>query len=117
VTTQLFRIAIRRKETDKRKNATVYHYVVMATTLEEAKTLAVAKWVDPPEYDYRTNDLDKIAAVSGNAMETLVYNSDIRGSSTKGELPETLPTAEAVEAARAVLAAFEAAYAEPEVAS
>ena len=111
---QMFRIAIRVKETDKRKNATVYRFVVLAESLNEAKTLAAAKWVDPPDYDYRTHDLDKIAAITGHAMNVLAYNADIYGEKDKAEYPETVPTREAIELARAKAAAFEAAHEDDE---
>lgn len=107
--TQLFRVSIRLKEPDKRKNASVFHYVVMAETLDGAKALAVAKWVDPAEY-YSTHRLENIAAVKGTAMETLVYNSDIRSSKDKSVEPETVPDAVTVATARALVESFERAH-------
>lgn len=111
---QLFRIGIKLKETDKRKNASVWRYVIMATTLDEAKTLAVAAWVDPERYTYQTKTLDRIAQVFGHAMGTVAYGCDNYGERDKTEHLETVPSLEAVRAARAVIDAFEQAHEEPE---
>lgn len=109
---QLFRIGIKVKETDKRKNAMVTRYVVMATTLDEAKVLAVAEWVDPDRYDYKTKTLDKIASVFGHAMGTLAYYADNYGEKDRSEHPESVPSLEAVLAAQRTLEAFEQAHEE-----
>ena len=111
----LFRIAIQLKETDKRKNATVYRYVVLATTLDEAKTLAVAAQVDRERAEYHHHRLENIAAVWGHAMHTLACNCDIYGEKDKTEKPDTVPTVEAVRAARQQLEAFEQAHEEVEL--
>jgi len=112
----LFRISIKTKETDKRKNATVFRYVVAALSLDEAKVLAVAKWMDREldENDLkakfpriRTHTLDKIAEVYGHGMDTLVYNCDIQGDKDHSEQPDTVPALSHVRAARARLDAMD----------
>jgi hypothetical protein len=105
---QLFRISVKMKETDKRKNAVVWRYVVMAETLETAKTLATAERVgrvDSPLYR-----LSDIASVGGHAMGTLAYGCDNYGEKDKTERPETVPTLDEVRLARQVLDAFEKAH-------
>jgi len=94
----LFRVAVREKETDKRKNATCHEYVVLATDLEDAKALAVAEFT---RYDDGPR-MEKIAAVGGHQMRR-IYQSDIYGSRKRDNLPETLPSSDAIARARAVL--------------
>jgi hypothetical protein len=106
----MFRISVKMKEADKRKNATVWRYVVMAETLDEAKALAVAERVGPVDCTRR----DDIAAVWGHPMPTLAYNADNYGEKDRSEKLETVPTPDAVRAARAALDAFERAHEPPD---
>lgn len=98
----LYRIGIRLKETDKRKNATCYEYVVLAHTLVEAKAIAVAAHA-PVDAELHRHRMNEIAAVGGYAMG-VVYNSDIYSSRTRDVLPETLPSAEQIAWAREYIA-------------
>lgn len=105
---RLYRIAVREKQPDGRKNASCWEYVCLATTLEGAKAMAVA------EHTRAAPDgVEHIAAVGGHAMG-LVYNSDIYGSKRKEDKPETLPDPQNVMAARALLDAYDRAHPEPE---
>lgn len=100
--TQLFRISVREKERDKRKNSLCREYVVLTNSLEAAKALAMA------EYDPDDVKRDQVAAVGGYGMGTLVYNSDIFSSKKKEELPATLPDPALVQQARELHAQFKA---------
>lgn len=111
----MFRISVKMKETDKRKNATVWRYLVMAETLDEAKTLAVAARVNPdPTPGFYHERLEHIAAVWGHPMPTLAYNADNYGEKDCSEKPETVPSLDAVRAAYATLKAYEEAHEPPD---
>jgi hypothetical protein len=107
-TMMMYRISVRSKEPDKRKNATVRRYVVMATSLAEAKALACAAWIDRGEY--KTHTRDKIAAVTGTSMGILAYNADIYGDKDKTDQPDTIPSEDAITKALALADAFEKAH-------
>jgi hypothetical protein len=105
---RLYRIAVQMKESDRRTNAVVWRYVVLATSLPQAKAIAVATRTDS---GYQWDDVGR---VYGHVLESCAYQCDNYGEKDRAPRPETVPSREEVEAARLVQRAYEAAHAEPE---
>lgn len=111
---QLFRIAVKMKETDKRKNAIVWRYVVMAETLDEAKALAMGARLSPEDSEYGSTRWEHVAHVWGHPMSTLAYGCDNYSEKDKTEHPDTVPPLAVVREAQRRLNRYEKEHEDPE---